>query len=154
MGFANGVAGLRLGGSGRIFQTLGSTLLLAGALAGCATGNILTRAETDPTIITGSIPDPVSPSAESERASDELTIRNAVSSANLQETGDAPIAWANQDTGARGSITRVTEYKDRKGVLCRAFTASLERFDGVSQGAGEACLGPGGNWTMRSFGSI
>lgn len=126
-------------------------MLLAGALAGCATGNILSKAEKDPTLITGSIPEPAARSAATERASDELTIRNAVSSANLQETGDAPIAWANQDTGARGSISGIREYKDRAGVLCRAFTASLERYDGVSKGVGVACLGPGGNWTMRSF---
>lgn len=106
---------------------------------------------TDKSFKTGSI-SPSNPTATSDTEvwSDEMTIRNAVSSANLPELGDEPLAWANADTGSQGAITRIEEI-ERKGLRCRKFVASRESFEGVALFAGEACLQANGLWLMREF---
>lgn len=106
---------------------------------------------TDSKIKTGSIDGSSSADpARDETWSDELTIRNAVTSANLAELGDEPLAWANADTGSQGAVTRIEE-GEYKGLRCRRFTASLESFEGVSLYTGETCLQGNGLWTMRKF---
>lgn len=124
------------------------TVVLATAvLSGCASA--IQKAETDPTILTSSVGTSARP-VDRESASDEVTIRNAVSSAYLEEIAAGRIPWVNLDTGSRGEITRVTEYEER-GSRCRRFSATVESFRGVGLYSGDACLAPGGNWFMRSF---
>lgn len=121
-------------------------------LSACATGGLdLSKAEVDRTIVTGG----AQPSANAvpEQLSDETTIRNAVSSADLDELNGAPLAWANADTGSRGSIMALAEER-QDGMLCRRFTTSRESFDGVSLFQGKACLAPAGSWRMREFGAL
>ncbi|MGO4839694.1 RT0821/Lpp0805 family surface protein, partial [Rhizobiaceae sp. 2RAB30] len=84
------------------------------------------------------------------QTSDQVTIRNAVSSADLDALGATGLAWANTDTGSRGAITQLTQY-DRKGLLCRKFKASRESFDGVRLYAGDACRAGDGSWRMLEF---
>ncbi|WP_246665997.1 RT0821/Lpp0805 family surface protein [Aquamicrobium sp. LC103] len=104
----------------------------------------------DRSIVTGSVspkpvvlPDPV-------RVSDETTIRNAVTSANIEAIAGGALSWANVETGSQGSIGQIIEMRDQ-GMLCRQFVASRESFDGVSLYAGRACLGPTKIWSMNSF---
>ncbi|MEX0344879.1 MAG: RT0821/Lpp0805 family surface protein [Rhizobiaceae bacterium] len=121
-------------------------------LSGCASGGIdMLGVGTDNKVKTGSIAADGSAPAASEAWSDEMTIRNAVSSANLAELGDSPLAWANADTGSQGAVTQITEI-DVEGIRCRKFIASRESFEGVSLYAGEACLQGNGIWQMRKFG--
>ena len=82
--------------------------------------------------------------------SDEMTIRNAVSSALVEELSPEGIGWANAETGSRGAISAITESRD-SGYLCRVFTASRESFDGVRLYRGETCLGSAKLWVMKSF---
>lgn len=119
-------------------------------LAACGAGGFsLEQAEVDRTILTSSTTASASP-FDQDRASDEATIRNAVSSADIQELGGKAVPWANSDTGSRGSITELAESEDN-GQLCRRFTASRESFDGVALFKGEVCLAGAGAWRMQDF---
>lgn len=120
-------------------------------LCACASGFDLSKAEVDETLYTSSVPaDPSGGGMDSAELSDVATIRNAVSSVDVEEVGAQPLAWANSDTGSRGSITDVVEYKD-KDALCRRFLATRERFDGVAMFSGDACMVTAGAWRMRTF---
>ncbi len=103
------------------------TLMAAAAiLPGCASGGLdMLGVGTDKSIKTGTVAADSTgeQSADSEVWSDEMTIRNAVSSANLTELGDEPLSWANADTGSQGAITQIREI-ERKGLRCRTFQAS------------------------------
>jgi surface antigen len=124
-------------------------LLVACLLTACAGGSLLEQAETDASITTGSV-SAVRPDADPEKDGDAATIRNAVTSANLQALQGAGIPWANPATGSRGSIESVVEYREGR-QLCRRFTASRESFEGVMLYRGDACLNGGAFWWMRSF---
>jgi hypothetical protein len=120
------------------------------ALSGCAAGGIgLDKANVDPTITTGDVG--IAAASNPEQRSDEATIRNAVSAADLEllKTG-SPLAWANADTGSRGAIDSLVEEK-RGERLCRTFTTSRESFDGVSLYKGQACMVAPGAWQMQEF---
>jgi surface antigen len=128
--------------------------LLAAAmlpLCACASGGFsLEKAEVDKTILTGDISERGAPIADPERLSDEVTIRNAVSSADIEELAGAPLPWANAGTGSRGAITALAEHKE-DGALCRRFTTSRESFDGVGLYRGEICMAAPGAWRMETF---
>ncbi|MGX9180063.1 RT0821/Lpp0805 family surface protein [Mesorhizobium sp. BHbdii] len=125
-------------------------VLVALPLAACGAGGFsLEQAEVDRTILTSSTPAAASP-IDQDRASDQATIRNAVSSADIHELGGQAVPWANSDTGSRGSITELAESRDN-GQLCRRFTASRESFDGVALFKGEVCLAGAGAWRMQDF---
>lgn len=125
-------------------------VLVALPLAACGAGGFsLEQAEVDRTILTSSTPASALP-IDQDRASDQATIRNAVSSADIQELGGQAVPWANSDTGSRGSITELAESRDN-GQLCRRFTASRESFDGVALFKGEVCLAGAGAWRMQDF---
>jgi hypothetical protein len=125
-------------------------VLVALPLAACGAGGFsLEQAEVDRTILTSSTPASALP-IDQDRASDQATIRNAVSSADIQELGGQAVPWANSDTGSRGSITELAESRGN-GQLCRRFTASRESFDGVALFKGEVCLAGAGVWLMQDF---
>jgi len=107
------------------------------------------KAEVDRTFYTSHVAAPRT-SSEAERLSDEWTIRNAVTSADIETLGGAPLPWANAETGARGQITGIAELKG-KGTLCRSFSSTRENFDGVGMFRGEACMVSSGAWRMQSF---
>jgi len=126
-------------------------VLLAGGLvlAGCGMGGFsLEKVDVDRSLVTSSV------QADTVGAAgfdvDQITIRNAVSSADVEETAGKAIAWANPDTGSRGTITEVSEAKG-KGRLCRRFTGSRESFDGVAMFRGETCMVGQGLWRIESF---
>jgi surface antigen len=125
---------------------IAALVVLPVALAACASGNLLKKAETDRSIITGSVPK----TASTVDVTDEETIRNAVTSVDPKAVGPDGLAWTNEATGASGEITGLTEYQD-DGRPCRRFSASVTRFDGVGLYHGEACLGNAGGWRMQAF---
>jgi 17 kDa outer membrane surface antigen len=121
-------------------------------LSGCAmTGKSMDKAAADPSLVTYSLPE--GPQVSEEQISDETTIRNAVSSANLGVLGPKPLAWANQDTGSSGAVSQIAEAKE-DGRLCRKFKTSRESFEGIALFAGKACLEDSGEWAMSSFGAL
>lgn len=119
----------------------------------CATGINAGHFQSVDPMFTGSVNSGDKQASDREESSDETTIRNAVSSANLEELGDASIAWANLDTGSRGAVTAISEIREG-ALLCRKFTASRESFEGVSLYRGTACLIEDGNWIMREFAPV
>jgi len=119
-------------------------------LSACGSGGFsLEKAEVDRTFYTSNVPAPRT-SVEVERLSDEATIRNAVTSADLETLSGQALPWANADTGSRGQVTGIAEIKG-KGTLCRRFSASRESFDGVAIYKGEACMVSAGIWRMLAF---
>ena len=115
------------------------------------TGASVDKAATDLSLVTNSVPE--TPSVSPDQISDEATIRNAVSSANLGVLGPKPLAWANQDTGSSGTVSEIAEDKEN-GQLCRRFKTSRESFEGIALFAGKACLADSGEWAMSSFGAL
>ncbi|RWA74976.1 MAG: hypothetical protein EOQ28_10240 [Mesorhizobium sp.] len=124
-------------------------LILALPLAACGAGS-LDKAEVDRSIVTSSMPSSPAQPAGSDTDSDQTTIGNAVSSADIQELGGQPVPWANAGTGSRGAITELMELKDG-GLNCRRFSATRESFDGVALYKGELCMAGAGGWHMQEF---
>jgi len=125
-------------------------VMVALPLAACGAGGFsLEKAEVDRSILTSSTPASATPT-DQDRDSDQTTIGNAVSSADIEELGGQAVPWANAGTGSRGSITELVELKDT-GQTCRRFTASRESFDGVLLFKGELCMAGAGGWHMQDF---
>ncbi|MBS3648277.1 hypothetical protein KEU06_06510 [Pseudaminobacter sp. 19-2017] len=122
-------------------------------LSGCAGGFSLKQAEADPTILTGSVASPAAVAADPSQRSDEMTIRNAVSSADVESLEGSQIPWANAETGSRGTINSLVEEKG-PGTVCRRFTTSRESFDGVALFEGQACMVGPGAWRLEKFGAV
>ncbi|MFU0506480.1 RT0821/Lpp0805 family surface protein [Pseudaminobacter sp. NGMCC 1.201702] len=138
----------------RLFRSacLKSVPLLAVSLSlsACAFGGFsLEKAEVDRTLVTSNVPASQQRSVDAEQMSDEATIRNAVSSADLDNLS-GPLPWANADTGSRGAISNLIEHKDT-GKICRKFSASRESYDGVGLYHGEICSVGSGAWRMLAF---
>lgn len=119
------------------------------ALSACGVGGSLSKADTDPSLVTGAIPVAQSVTDTTE-TSDANTVRNAVSAAVLDGTGSVPLAWANRETGSRGTVTEIAE-TDQDGLVCRRFETSRESFEGIALYKGNACLGADGQWSMLEF---
>lgn len=124
-----------------------SAMLVLSACAG--RGGIETLA-ADPTLVTGSAQQ-VAGATDETTLSDEKTIRDAVSSANIESLGANPLAWANAYTGSRGTVTALSEHKLDDGRVCRKFSTTRESFDGVGVYNGETCTASANNWFMRAF---
>jgi hypothetical protein len=141
------------GGPGLRGCSVAATLCASLLLSACGAGGFsLEKAEVDRTFYTSNVPAPRTP-VEVERVSDEATIRNAVTSADVETLAGAPLPWANAETGARGQVTGIVETKG-KGSLCRSFSATRESFDGVGMYRGEACMVASGAWRMQSFDAL
>lgn len=100
-------------------------LMAVVALSGCGGGFGMDKLDADPTIVTSSVPQEIG-AADPIRQSDEATIRNAVSSADLVAAAATPLAWANADTGSRGTITQMTESKAEGRLMSQLHHLSRE----------------------------
>ncbi len=119
-------------------------------LTGCGAGGFsLEKLDVDRSIVTSNVPAGAA-AADAGLAADQMTIRNAVSSADIEEAAGRPLAWANVDTGSRGSITALAESRAGK-ELCRDFAATRESFDGVSLYRGRICMVGAGAWRIDDF---
>jgi surface antigen len=128
-------------------------LIAALPLSACASAPDLGVAEVDRSLHTGSIATDSGGAADSVRVSDTVVIRNAVSSADLEQANGQALSWANPETGSRGSVTGLAEYKDND-TLCRRFRTTRESFDGVAIYRGDICLASAGAWRIRAFESL
>lgn len=122
-------------------------IAVAGLLPGCAGGFDIDRLAADRSLTTASVPERAE-RPDADRLSDEATIRAAVSSADLEGLGTGSVPWANPETGTRGEIREITEYREA-GRLCRSFVTSRQSYDGVSLLSGDACLLEPGLWLLR-----
>ncbi len=120
-------------------------------LQACASGGFsLKQAEVDSSLYTGDTPVSNRSSQASDLISDQATIRNAVTSADIESLSGRTVPWVNADTGTRGTIEGLAEFK-RDGRLCRRFKTSRESFDGVALFTGEACRVSAGAWRLQNF---
>lgn len=127
----------------------GCALLLL--LAGCGSkGFTLESAVPDHALTTGSIARDGRAGGDGTALSDEATIRNAVSSAVVDEGMAAGQGWANAATGSRGTIRRIAEARE-SGRVCRDFEATRESYEGIHLYRGRTCLERPGNWTVTAY---
>jgi surface antigen len=82
--------------------------------------------------------------------SDETTIRNAVSSADLGRLKGEPLPWANTDTGSAGVVTAISQTQAGE-VTCRDFTTTSHSFNGIAKFRGTTCLTSTGEWKIVNF---
>lgn len=115
------------------------------ALSGCMTFDLF-DSRTDSTVTTSS----VAPQKSAEAVSDEATVRNAVTSADLSRLGAASLPWANASTGSAGVVTSVSENRVN-GAVCRSFVTTRHAYDGIANFTGDACLGANGEWKLIRF---
>jgi 17 kDa outer membrane surface antigen len=125
------------------FSCVAALCLIVGGCVGSAV-DFGDSAKVDRSISTGTIPH------EPEKSSDQDTIRNAVSSADLVRLGTTPVPWANASTGSAGVITTINE-DSSSGVVCRAFVTSRHAYDGIAKFYGRTCLIGAGQWQLVSF---
>lgn len=126
------------------FAKLVAVAILTTPLAGCmGTGLGFLGGPVDPGMTTSSTPRPKAP----ETISDETTIRNAVSSADLTKLDGQPLPWANTDTGSAGVVTGIRQI-NLDGMICRDFVTTNHSFSGVAKYQGRTCLTGNGEWKL------
>ncbi|MGY3607834.1 RT0821/Lpp0805 family surface protein [Bradyrhizobium sp. Leo121] len=128
------------------------TLVLIGLGAGgCALSRGDSFARLDDRDLTGSLGAPhVRSSAPTD--SDLAFARNAASDVLTKGDKDSSQAWENPETGARGSVTPLSQaYAAEDGRTCRDFLASYVngRTESWLQGAG--CKAGRGRWEIHSL---
>ena len=105
---------------------------------------------TDTKITTNSVDNPAT-RAPADTVSDEITIRNAVSSADLSRmSGTVSIPWANTATGSAGVVTSIRE-ENNGAYVCRTFITTRHSYRGISNYGGKACLVGSGEWQVVTF---
>lgn len=123
-------------------------VLLAGSVSGCTSGAFDlfdSSPKVDRSLSTSTIP-----KRSEEAVSDEVTVRNAVTSADLSKIGASPLPWANTATGSAGVVSGIREAKV-SGQLCRGFVTTRHSYDGIAKFTGQACMVDSGDWMLTSF---
>ncbi|AYG58339.1 RT0821/Lpp0805 family surface protein [Rhizobium jaguaris] len=118
-------------------------------LGGCVGGGMdtLSSAKVDRSVSTGTVPTaPVT----ADSVSDETTVRNAVTSADLNKLNGQPVPWANASTGSAGVIDTIVE-NNASGQVCRQFRTTRHSYDGIANFFGKTCLLTDGEWQLLSF---
>ena len=88
--------------------------------------------------------------APSDTVSDEITVRNAVSSADISKPDAITIPWANTSTGSAGVINAIRE-ENNGSYVCRLFRTTRHSYRGISNYDGKACLVGSGEWQLITF---
>ncbi|KQV32401.1 hypothetical protein ASC97_02065 [Rhizobium sp. Root1203] len=131
---------------GAAFCVVGMAMLF---LSGCVSSGLdmFSSNKVDRSVATGTVPQPV---PTSDSISDEMTVGNAVTSADIQRLEGRPLPWANASTGSAGVIDTIVENTDT-GQVCRQFRTTRHSYVGISKFYGKTCLVGGGNWQLLSF---
>jgi hypothetical protein len=119
------------------------------SLTGCfgSGTDMMSSVKIDRSVATGTIPQrPVT----NDTVSDEATVSNAVTSADLAKLNGQPVPWANASTGSAGVIDTIVE-QDNSGEVCRQFRTTRHAYDGIANFYGKTCLLGAGNWQLLSF---
>jgi surface antigen len=116
---------------------------------GCSTSgmDLFGSAKVDKSITTNTIA--ASPTA-SDTVSDEATVRNAVTSADLSKLNGHPLPWANASTGSAGVIDTIVE-NNSTGQVCRQFRTTRHAYDGIANFYGKTCLDGDNQWQVMAF---
>jgi len=119
------------------------------SLSGCVSSglDLFSSSKVDRSVATGTVPQPA---PTSDSISDEMTVGNAVTSADIQRLEGRPLPWANASTGSAGVIDTIVENTD-SGQVCRQFRTTRHSYVGIAKFYGKTCLVGGGNWQLMSF---
>jgi surface antigen len=99
--------------------------------------------------VTGSIGDAAAPGPTD---ADLAFARNAASDVLTKGDRDSSQPWSNPDTGARGSVTPLTQaYTGEDGRTCRDFLASYVNGKTESWLQGAGCHGGNGRWEIHKL---
>lgn len=128
------------------------TLIAIGLGAGgCSLSRIDSFARLDDKDITGSIR-ATQVKASSPTESDLAFARNAASDVLTRGDKDSSQAWENPETGARGSVTPLSQaYGAEDGRTCRDFLASYVNGHTESWLQGAACRAGRGRWEIQAL---
>jgi surface antigen len=101
--------------------------------------------------VTGSI-SPRTPAASLDPTDADLALaRNAASDVLTRGSKDSSQPWENPATGARGSVTPISNAYVAEGKTCRDFLASYVNGTTESWMQGAACRGERGRWDVRTL---
>ncbi|WP_411033158.1 RT0821/Lpp0805 family surface protein [Shinella sp. BYT-45] len=129
------------------WRGLAAAMMSGVVLSGCMSGlDLFSDSNVDKTVRTSTVPN-----GGTERLSDEITVRNAVSSADLARTGGSPIPWANSASGSAGVISSIAENRDNAGRTCRDFVTTKHSYQGIASFTGRTCMGNSGEWLLLAF---
>ena len=124
-----------------------AVMMSGAALSGCMSGlDLFSDSKVDTTVRTATVQN-----GNTERLTDEITVRNAVSSADLARTEGAAIPWANSASGSAGVISSIAENQDTAGRPCRDFVATKHSYQGIANFTGRTCMGNSGEWLLLAF---
>lgn len=121
-----------------------AALLLSGCMGNSY--DLMESAKVDRTISTSTI----SRGKPVDARSDEATVQNAVTSADLSKLGNAPLPWANATTGSAGVVTAIREDKS-DGLTCRQFDTTRHSYEGIAYFSGKTCILSNGSWQLLGF---
>jgi len=100
--------------------------------------------------VTGAITPPASPPVPTE--SDLAFARTAASDVLTKGDKDSSQPWENPETGARGSVTPLSQaYASDDGRTCRDFLASYVKDRAETWLQGAACKGGQGRWEIHTL---
>lgn len=122
---------------------------VAFSLAGCMSSGLDladSSSKVDRSIATGTVPQ----TTNADTSADAVTVRNAVTSADIATTQGNPIPWANANSGSAGVISSITE-ETVEGKTCRRFTTTRHSYQGISKFDGNTCMLGSGEWYLTSF---
>ncbi|AXV17211.1 hypothetical protein CYG48_02135 [Neorhizobium sp. SOG26] len=124
--------------------------VLVGVLTGCTSSLDLfgDSAKVDRSISTGTVSG--RKQQEPNAVSDEATVRNAVTSADLTKVGTASVPWANAATGSAGVVSNIREARS-EGNVCRDFMTTRHSYEGIAMFSGKACMTGSGDWMLTAF---
>ncbi|UGV27914.1 hypothetical protein E0H22_20865 [Rhodopseudomonas boonkerdii] len=135
-----------------------TAILIGTGLGGCSVmrDNDGPFARMDGGDVTGSItPGSMSPTAQSASydptEADLALARNAASDVLTRGSKDSSQPWENPVTGARGSVTPLSNAYVAEGKTCRDFLASYVNGTTESWMQGAACKGERGRWDVRTL---
>lgn len=126
-----------------VFAVMMSGVTLTGCMSGL---DLFSDSKVDTSLRTSTISN-----GNAERLTDEITVRNAVSSADLARAGGSPIPWANSASGSAGVISTIAENRDTAGRTCRDFVTTKHSYQGIANFTGRTCMSNSGEWLLLAF---
>lgn len=119
------------------------------SIQGCVvSGNQNQARQTDHSLVTSAVTADKGSLDDVLLLADQQVIRDFVAKAGANQTGS--LAWTNQETGNRGTISALVNLQEN-GYTCRTFQTTRESYDGVLLFSGKACNISGNVWTMTDL---
>lgn len=129
-----------------------TAILVGTTLGGCSLGrNESALARMEGGDVTGSIAPAVQATNYEPTEADLVLTRTAASDVLTKGSKDASQPWENPSTGARGSVTPLSNAYTAEGRTCRDFLASYVNGTTESWLQGAACKAEHGRWDVYTL---